>query len=256
MLLVLFSVVFFSMCKSFLLNSTNFSSGGGGTALTDKHYITVVDMITEEKQARHQLEQYVIQLSKEIATHVKENSHSKNDSDQINNVLKLKNETYDLKQSLALLEGRYNQLLTANDKIVLENAQLQISYKHLQSQYNTCSNNTNELKDRLDKWDKSATALKINYVTEIQTKFKVAESNINSLISNGNARSQDFVAILNEVKQINTRNNHTDSQISMLKLTTDNKLSDLGKLQMDLNQSTTNEIGDLKLHMNQTGKQI
>lgn len=93
-------------------------------------------------------------------------------------------------------------------------------------------------------------------MTEIQTKFKVAESKINSLISNGNARSQDFVALLNEVKQINARNNHTDSQISMLKLTTDKKLSDLGKLQMDLNQSTTNEIGDLKLHMNQTGKQI
>lgn len=146
--------------------------------------------------------------------------------------------------------------MTANDQIVHENAQLQTSYKHLQSQYHKCSNYTNTLMDKLNKWDKSATALKISNVTEIQTKLKVAESKINFLISNGNARSQDFVALLNEVKKIKARNNHTDSRISMLNLTTDTKLSDLGILQMDLNQSTTNEIRDIKLHMNQTGKQI
>lgn len=250
MLLVLFSVVLFSLCQCFLLNSTSFSSGGGGTALTDKHYITVVDMITEEKQARHQLEQYVLQLSKEISSNHHQNSNSKNNSDQLHDVLQLKNDTIDLKQSLIILEGKYNQLLTANDKIVRENAQLQNIVKRLQSQCNTCRNETNEVKNRLNVWEKSTTALKISNVTEFQSKMKVAESKISSLISSNNARSQDFLALLN---QINKRSNKVDSEMTLLNFTTETKLTDLGKIQMDNNQATTKEISELQVYMNQTG---
>lgn len=239
MLLVLFSVVLFSLCECFLLNSTSLSSGGGGTALTDKHYITVVDMITEEKQARRQLEQYVLQLSKTIATHVPDNPHFKNITRQSYDILQLKNDTFDLKQSLSMLEGKYSQLSIAYEKIVRENS-------HLQSLYDTCSNKTNELENRLKVWEKSNTALKICNVTEFQTKMKVAESKISSLISSNNARSQDFLALLNQINKV-------DSEISLLNYTTETKLTDLGKIQMDNNQATTKEISELQVYMNQTG---
>lgn len=252
MLLVLFSVVLFSLCECFLLNSTIFSSGGGGTALTDKHYITVVDMITEEKQARHQLEQYVLQLSKEISSNHQQNSNSKNYSDQSHDVLQLKNDTLGLKQALIVLEGKYNQLLTANNKIVRENVQLQNIVNRLQSQCNTCRNETNEFKNRLNVWEKSTTALKISNVTEFQSKMKVAESKISSLISSNNARSQDFLALLN---QINKRSNKVDGEISMLNSTTvtESKANTvvLGKIHMDLNQAMK-EISELQFYVNQT----
>lgn len=97
---------------------------------------------------------------------------------------------------------------------------------------------------------KSTTALKICNVTEFQTKMKVAESKISSLISSNNARSQDFLALLN---QINKRSNKVDSEISLLNFTTETKLTDLGKIQMDNNQATTKEISELQVYMNQTG---
>lgn len=227
------------------------SLGGGGTALTDKHYLIVVDMIAEEKQARRQLEQYVLQLSKEISSHVQQNLHSKNNSGQSHDFLQLKNDTLDLNQSLALLEGKYNQLITANDKIVRENSQLQNRVNRLQSQYDTCINKTDELTNRLDVWGKSTTALEISNVTEFQSKMKVAESKISSLISNSNARSQDFLALL---KQIKTRNVKVDSEMSKLNLTTETKLTNLGKAQMDLNKAISKDIGELQLQINKTGR--
>lgn len=194
-------------------------------------------MVTEEKQARRQLEQYVLQLSKTIATYVPDNQHLKNNSRHSYDILQLKNDTFDLKQSLSMLEGKYSQLSIAYKKIVRENS-------HLQSLYDTCSNKTNELENRLKVWEKSTTALRISNVTEFQTKMKVAESKISSLISSNNARSQDFLALLNQIK---TRNVKVDSEISLLNVTTERKLTDLGKKQMDTNS-------DLQLYMNQTGK--
>ncbi|XP_076071847.1 uncharacterized protein LOC143043420 [Mytilus galloprovincialis] len=179
-----------SICKGFLIDSSTPRTTNPGLMI-DKHYYMLMDMITDESRARRQLQQFVVQLQHELtdskaeirvlkATVAMYNSDSKKLDHLYNQTEGIQIETEKLKRDYSTLQQNYNILQTEN-----QNSQLEIqNLKHLKVVCDCISN-------------KSATVYQ-NNTDNLSRTIQMINSKVNQLISDGNARKEDFLALYNK----------------------------------------------------------
>ncbi|CAG2239307.1 unnamed protein product [Mytilus edulis] len=182
-------VLSLSVCKGFLIDSSTPNTPNSGL-MTDKHYYMLMDMITDESRARRQLQQFVVQLQHELTDSKAEisvlkakvatyTSESKKLDQLYNQTEGIRIETENLKTNFSALHRNYNTLQTEN-----QNSRLEIqNLKHLKVVCDCVSNI-------------SATTFQ-NNTDNLSRSIGIINS-VNQLISDGNARKEDFLALYNK----------------------------------------------------------
>lgn len=176
-----------SVCKGFLIDSSTQNTTNPGL-MTDKHYYMLMDMITDESRARRQLQQFVVQLQHELTDSKAEisvlkakvatyNSESKKLDQLYNQTEGIRIETEELKRNFFALQQNYNTLQNEN-----QNSKLDIqNLKHLKVVCGCVSNI-------------SAIAFQ-NNTDNLSRNIGIINSKVSQLISDGNARKEDFLAL-------------------------------------------------------------
>ncbi|XP_076084569.1 uncharacterized protein LOC143055319 [Mytilus galloprovincialis] len=158
MLLYLMIISLIFQCVSgFLVDSTTPKYAG---VITDKHYIAVIDLLMEERQARHLLEHVVTSLQqtvqsleqKDISKHAKDISALQLQVNGLvatcslsqNNFGVLEGKFKDLEMNYTLLKDENKKL--SQDVATLKQTQSVVSMEHLKQQVQATSNKVNQLK--------------------------------------------------------------------------------------------------------------
>lgn len=241
-------------------------------ALTDNHYITIIDFLAEEKQARRQLEQFATQLQHELLN-VRQEVQSlkhKNDSCKTKDLLIAENETVvlrnelvemknqssilnfqllGLKENYSDLYNNYTQLQLVHTDLNNNYSQLQLDSFNIQSELILQRNNSMALDADLTSLFYTYTGEKLNNVTTLQEglsaldlEMRNAFSQINSLVRNTEIRKQDFLALISE-------NNNMKSKLTLLE-----SENEVLKNETASSSSAISEIGNRCISKHNQGK--
>ncbi|XP_052085594.1 uncharacterized protein LOC127723138 [Mytilus californianus] len=204
-----------------------------GNYITDAHYNVVLDLFNLERQARLNLEKYVIRLNERLSEMEKDSERTQS---KLNNIMssQVKQEW---KEEVTLLKNQ-------TDAISETCGQLFIDYKNLKKDFNIIKQQTQKLQNEVVdlKYLKSVAQLQnvdtLNNVTKrLEKEIQHTNDNIELLVSDSNtAHKKDFTALVNNAAQM--RKETADIETRLCKRFSElqnSTISSLGILNTDVN---------------------
>lgn len=190
--LLLCAFYFISIGQGFLLESS--TTGPAGTQyLTYRHYMQLMELLFDEKQARHQLEQTVMKLQNKLNLVSNKNvvQESVNITEYIQPyIVRLEDqekELVTLRQSYgANLQSQENQLNT-----------LRYIVTHLQQNYTTLKQTTSKVQLDNGRLKQEVERLKLIKNIDVGNGFMATNNEIHQLKVKSEARSQDLMGLYN-----------------------------------------------------------
>lgn len=249
-------IVFLHSVYGFLVDA-NINSSLAGSHITDSHYVTIIDFLSEEKEARHQLEQFAAHLQHDLIAVKREVDlmKSNNNSCLKKDVLTVKNQTNLLKDNILELKSEKDMLLTElselkqnHSQIRDEHTELEQLQEHLYQNYSQLKTENLNIKQELmlqineslkqeeefRKFIQTQGGQDLENVTTMQNEIKVVyqkmesfKNQINSLVRNNQIRTQDFLALISENNNVKSRVTSLDRDDKKLKNETMNNISEL-----------------------------
>lgn len=244
-----------SVCGFLVDTNTNYSLAG--SHITDSHYITIIDFLAEEKEARHQLEQFAAHLQHDLIAVKREVDFMKSNNNSClkKDVLTVKNQTNLLKDNVLELKSEKDMLLTELSELKQNHSQIrdehteleQLQEKLYQNYSHLATENFNikqELMLQINESSKQEEEFRtftqteagqdLENVTTMQNEIKVInqkmesfKNQINSLVRNNQIRTQDFLALISENNNIKSRVTSLEIDDKSLKNETMSNISDL-----------------------------
>ena len=249
-------IVFIHSVYGFLVDA-NINSSLAGSHITDSHYVTIIDFLAEEKEARHQLEQFAAHLQHDLIAVKREVDlmKSNNNSCLKKDVLTVKNQTNLLKDNILELKSEKDMLLTELSELKQNHSQIRDGHteleqlqEHLYQNYSQLKTENLNIKQELmlqineslkqeeefRKFIQTQGGQDLENVTTMQNEIKVIyqkmesfKNQINSLVRNNQIRTQDFLALISENNNVKSRVTSLERDDKKLKNETMNNISEL-----------------------------
>lgn len=216
-------------CHGFLMQSTPASQ------ITDKHYNFLLDMLIEERQSRRNLEVFITKLQSDVSHLQLCGCTGTSITSPINNTAALETKLNTLNSKFEKLENEHSAVVNRsiqleNELLDLKNLKLNSMQKDLEtlkvqstqlkSDYSLVVNKSDQLESVLQEVKQLKSVSDLQIVLKLQTQANDLSQEIGqtnnrqrAIISDNNARKQDFLALLQKVitsqGQIRTLNNET-----------------------------------------------
>jgi hypothetical protein len=219
---VLIFLCVLSPVTSFIIDVSTPNPPKAGTFITDGHYNALLNLFIQETQSRQNLEKYVNQLNQKMTEMANDVASTKTKV----GVLEKTNYNADLQEALRGLKNSSELMKQAYDALLLE-------HNNLKREVNVVTQRNNQLQIEVDslKQLKSIVPLQslanVNNVTvHLEKEIQNTNNIVNKVMSDGNARKQDFIALMNVTNVLKTR--LSDTQLFW---TTNSKTLKLNKMQ-------------------------
>lgn len=180
--------------------------------MTDNHYDYLLKLFMDERSARLQLQQYVVNQQQQITIL----------SGLQARLEKVENATISVGQTSVTSGRMYEELEKKYE--ALQNNQIKLN-----DELNISNNRTRDLEKEVEILKQAKTINQLQTLSTLQQNVQSIQANINSLISNSQARGQDIVSIHSEMME----NKH---KIQSLEHTTGKNISNL---ELSMNQKET-----------------
>lgn len=249
-------IVFIHSVYGFLVDA-NINSSLAGSHITDSHYVTIIDFLAEEKEARHQLEQFAAHLQHDLIAVKREVDlmKSNNNSCLKKDVLTVKNQTNLLKDNILELKSEKDMLLIELTELKQNHSQIRDEHTELEQLQENLYQNYSQLatenlnikqelmlqinesskhEEEFRKFIQTQGGQDLENVTTMQNEIKVIyqkmenfKNQINSLVRNNQIRTQDFLALISENNNVKSRVTSLERDDEKLKNETMNNISEL-----------------------------
>ncbi|CAG2254789.1 NOA1 [Mytilus edulis] len=205
--------------------------------ITDKHYNFLLDMLIEERQSRRNLEVFITKLQSDVSHLQLCGCTGTSITSPVNNTAALETKFKTLNSKFEKLENEYS--VVVNRSIQLENElfdlknlklnslqkdleTLKVQSTQLKSDYSLVVNKSDQLESELQEVKQLKSVSDLQIVLNLQKQANDLSQEIGqtnnrqrAIISDNNARKQDFLALLQKVitseRQMQTMNNKTVS---------------------------------------------
>jgi len=224
-----------SPATSFLIDSSKPKPLKADTIITGDHYNALLNLLMQETQSRQNLEKYVNQLNQKMTEMANDVASTKTKV----GVLEKTNSYADLQEAsrCEIMKESYNSLLLEHNNLKREvnvvtqrNIQLQIEVDYLK-----------QLKTILPL---QSLANVNNFTVHLEKEIQSTNSIVNKVLSDGNARKQDFIALMNVTNVLKTR--LSDTQLYL-----DKKFKDI-EAKQSLTEKLDHEFESKMDKINQT----
>ena len=239
----MFALVFLCVLPletSFLIDVSTPIPPKAGTFITDEHYNLLMDFVMQERKSRQNLEKYVIQLNQRMTIMAKDVASTKTKV----GVLEKANSNADLQEVFDGLKNSSEIMKQAYDKLLLE-------HSNLKSEVNVVTQRNNKLQIEVDSLKQLKTILPLqtlanmnNFTVHLEKEIQSTNSIVNKVLSDGNARKQDFIALMNVTNVLKTR--LSDTQLYL-----DQKFKDI-EMKIKLTETSDHECESKMDNLNQT----
>ena len=193
------------LATSFLINVSTPIPPKAGTFIIDEHYNLVMDFVMQERKSRQNLEKYVIHLNQRMAEMAKDVASTKTKV----GILEKANYNADLQEAFRGLKHSSEIMKQAYDALRLE-------HSNLKREVNVVTQRNNQLQVEVDSLKQLKTIFPLqtlanmnNFTVHLEKEIQSTNSIVNKVLSDGNARKQDFVALMNVTNVLKTRLFHT-----------------------------------------------
>ena len=224
---------------SFLIHVSTPNPPKAGTLITDEHYNVLMDLYIQERHSRQNLEKYVIHLNQRMTEMAKDVSSTKTKV----GVLEKTNYNADLQESFRALNNSSEIMKRAYDALLLE-------HNNLKREVNVVTQRNNQLQIEIDSLKQLKTIVPLqslvnvqNFTVHLENEIQNTNNMVNKVLSDGNARKQDFIALMNVTNVLKTR--LSDTQISL-----DQKFKDI-EIKQNLTETSDHEFENKMDMMNQ-----
>ena len=239
MFLLVFMCALFP-ATSFLIDVSTPIPPKAETLITDGHYNVLLDLFMQERKSRQNLEKYVIQLNQKMTEMAKDVASTKTKV----GVLEKTNCNADLQEAFRALKNSSEIMKQAYGALLLE----QINLKR---EVNIVFQRNNKLQIEVDSLKQLKTIVPLqslanvnNFTVYLEKEIQSTNSIVNKVLSDGNARKQDFIALINVTNVLKTRLTDT-------KLFLDKKFKDI-EIKQNLTESSDHEFESKMDQINQT----
>jgi deoxyhypusine synthase len=219
---VLIFLCVLSPVTSFIIDVSTPNPPKAGTFITDGHYNALLNLFIQETQSRQNLEKYVNQLNQKMTEMANDVASTKTKV----GVLEKTNYNAVLQEAFRGLKNSSELMKQAYDALLLE-------HSNLKREVNVVTQRNNQLQIEVDslKQLKSIVPLQSlanvnNFTVHLEKEIQSTNSIVNKAMSDGNARKQDFIALMNVTNVLKTR--LSDTQLFW---TTNSKTLKLNKMQ-------------------------
>ena len=229
-----------SSATSFLIDVSTPIPPKAETLITDGHYNVLLDFFMQERKSRQNLEKYVIQLNQKMTEMAKDVASTKTKV----GVLEKTNCNADLQEAFRALKNSSEIMKQAYGALLLE----QINLKR---EVNIVFQRNNKLQIEVDSLKQLKTIVPLqslanvnNFTVYLEKEIQSTNSIVNKVLSDGNARKQDFIALINVTNVLKTR-------LADTKLFLDKKFKDI-EIKQNLTESSDHEFESKMDQINQT----
>ena len=183
---------------SFLIDVSTPNPPKAGTLITDEHYNVLMDLFIQERHSRQNIEKYVIQLNQKMTEMAKDVASTKTKV----GVLEKTNYNADLQEAL---KNNSEIMKHAYDKLLLE-------HNNLRQEVNVVTQRNSQLQMEVDSLKQLLTIVPFkslanlnNFTVHLEKEIQSTNSMVNKVLSDGNVRKQDFIALVNVTNVLKTR---------------------------------------------------
>lgn len=184
--------------------------------MTDEHYKFVMQFIFQERQSRLQLEEQMKQLQQQLYSTQTDLVNKMNALDHCS--MAESNRVSGLLNRTNFLEDKVSVLTKTSDAIELQNSQLQHENVQLRNDTKQLENDMSNLKKLQRVVDLQTMANLQNRTNHLEQEIQGTNSRQTLVISEANARKQDFIALFQKLqtmeydvgKTLETLNNKTN----------------------------------------------
>jgi hypothetical protein len=193
-----------SAATFFLIDASTPNPPKVGTIITDDHYNALLNLLMQETQSRQNLEKYVNQLNQKMTEMANDVASTKTKV----GVLEKTNSNPDLQEAsrCEIMKQAYNSLL--------------LEHSNLKREVNVVTQRNNQLQFEVDYLKQLKTILQLqslanvnNFTIYLEKEIQSTNSIVNKVLCDGNARKQDFIALMNVTNVLKTR--LSDTQLSV-----------------------------------------
>lgn len=214
-MIIIFMLVF-CVCHGFLLDGKTIPPPTPGSVMTDEHYKFVMQFIFQERQSRLQLEEQMKQLQQQLYSTQTDLVNKMNALDHCS--MAESNRVSGLLNRTNFLEDKVSVLTKTSDAIELQNSQLQHENVQLRNDTKQLENDMSNLKKLQRVVDLQTMANLQNRTNHLEQEIQGTNSRQTLVISEANARKQDFIALFQKLqtmeydvgKTLETLNNKTN----------------------------------------------
>ena len=234
----MFATVFMcvlSAATSFLIDASTPNPPKAGTIITDDHYNALLNLLMQETQSRQNLETYVNQLNQKMTEMANDVASTKTKV----GVLEKTNSNSDLQEAnrCEIMKKAYNSLL--------------LEHNNLKREVNVVTQRNNQLQLEVDYLKQLKTILPLqslanvnNFTVHLEKEIQSTNSIVNKVLSDENARKQDFIALMNVTNVLKTR-------LSDTQLLLDKKFKGI-EIKQNLTETSNYELESKMDKINQT----
>ena len=224
-----------SAATFFLIDASTPNPPKMGTIITDDHYNALLNLLMQETQSRQNLEKYVNQLNQKMTEMANDVASTKTKV----GVLEKTNSNPDLQEAsrCEIMKQAYNSLL--------------LEHSNLKREVNVVTQRNNQLQFEVDYLKQLKTILQLqslanvnNFTIYLEKEIQSTNSIVNKVLSDENARKQDFIALMNVTNVLKTR--LSDTQLYL-----DKKFKDI-EIKQNLTETSDHEFESKMDKINQT----
>jgi hypothetical protein len=224
-----------SAATFFLIDASTPNPPKVGTIITDDHYNALLNLLMQETQSRQNLEKYVNQLNQKMTEMANDVASTKTKV----GVLEKTNSNPDLQEAsrCEIMKQAYNSLL--------------LEHSNLKREVNVVTQRNNQLQFEVDYLKQLKTILQLqslanvnNFTIYLEKEIQSTNSIVNKVLSDENARKQDFIALMNVTNVLKTR--LSDTQLYL-----DKKFKDI-EIKQNLTETSDHEFESKMDKINQT----
>ena len=224
-----------SAATFFLIDASTPNPPKVGTIITDDHYNALLNLLMQETQSRQNLEKYVNQLNQKMTEMANDVASTKTKV----GVLEKTNSNPDLQEAsrCEIMKQEYNSLL--------------LEHSNLKREVNVVTQRNNQLQFEVDYLKQLKTILQLqslanvnNFTIYLEKEIQSTNSIVNKVLSDENARKQDFIALMNVTNVLKTR--LSDTQLYL-----DKKFKDI-EIKQNLTETSDHEFESKMDKINQT----
>jgi hypothetical protein len=224
-----------SAATFFLIDASKPIPPKAGTIITDDHYNALLNLLMQETQSRQNLEKYVNQLNQKMTEMANDVASTKTKV----GVLEKTNSNPDLQEAsrCEIMKQAYNSLL--------------LEHSNLKREVNVVTQRNNQLQFEVDYLKQLKTILQLqslanvnNFTIYLEKEIQSTNSIVNKVLSDENARKQDFIALMNVTNVLKTR--LSDTQLYL-----DKKFKDI-EIKQNLTETSDHEFESKMDKINQT----
>ena len=224
-----------SAATFFLIDASTPNPPKVGTIITNDHYNALLNLLMQETQSRQNLEKYVNQLNQKMTEMANDVASTKTKV----GVLEKTNSNPDLQEAsrCEIMKQEYNSLL--------------LEHSNLKREVNVVTQRNNQLQFEVDYLKQLKTILQLqslanvnNFTIYLEKEIQSTNSIVNKVLSDENARKQDFIALMNVTNVLKTR--LSDTQLYL-----DKKFKDI-EIKQNLTETSDHEFESKMDKINQT----